>query len=129
MEFSEERTVHIVDDGTGASTNPKPEAQTLSLSSLPPITLQIVLPETYAPPSVVSSQVTKSWLTTRRVCQLEAMLVDLWRPEEGVLYTWVEWIRSGEFLRELGLLAADESGDEVLGCDSVTHGCTYPVVT
>lgn len=33
----------------------------------------------------------------------------MWSPgdDSGVLYTWVEWIRTGDFLAEVGLLADD----------------------
>lgn len=120
LELGAERTVLLVDDNsdnlapTGSSES---EYGTISLrlSSLPPILLQFVLPETYplsAPPSIVSLHATNSWLTPPRVNQVKKMLVEMWQPGEGVLYTWVEWIRSADCLGALDLLSEGPAGSK-----------------
>lgn len=128
IEFCEERTVLIVDDGTIASISlpegqaPQTEQQTLSLSSLPPVLLQFILPETYplsASPSIVSLHVTNSWLAT--TSPLQNMLEEMWQPGEGVLYTWVEWIRNADFLSVLHFLSEDVTGNEVVRCVRFTQ--------
>ena len=40
--------------------------------------------------------------------------MDMWQPGEGVLYTWVEWIRSAEFLRELDLFQVDDTDGDII---------------
>lgn len=128
IEFCEERTVLIVDDGTITSISlpegqaPQIEQQTLSLSSLPPVLLQFILPETYplsASPSIVSLHVTNSWLAT--TSPLQNMLEEMWQPGEGVLYTWVEWIRNADFLSVLHFLSEDVTGNEVVRCVRFTQ--------
>lgn len=124
VEFGEQRLVLILDDETMASTSlsedhqvARPGSQTLSLSSLSPVLLQFILPETYplsAPPVIVSLHVTNSWLT--KASQLQNMLEKMWQPGEGVLYTWVEWIRNADFLASLDLLLEDQTGSEVVKC-------------
>ena len=36
-------------------------------------------------------------------------MIAMWSPgdDSGILYTWVEWIRTGDFLADIGLLADD----------------------
>lgn len=125
IELADERTVEIVDDGTTASAFlPEQQSQashsephTLSVSSLPPILLKFTLPTTYpvsAPPIITSLHVTNSWFTN--ISLFQALLLEKWLPGEGVLYNWVEWIRSGDFLRELGLLSTDDTGDGHIRC-------------
>lgn len=114
--------MHIAHDGTNVRSTGSSESEStraLSLLSLPPILLQFILPETYpstAPPSIVSLHATNSWLTPRRINQLKEMLVEMWQPGEGVLYTWVEWIRSAEFLGALDLLSVGPVGRNVIRC-------------
>ncbi|EIM92759.1 RWD-domain-containing protein [Stereum hirsutum FP-91666 SS1] len=122
IEFGEEQTVIVVDDETMGSTSltedhqtARSEPQALSLSSLPPVLLQFILPETYpmsSPPSIMSLHATNSWLA--RANQLQKMLEEMWQPGEGVLYTWVEWLRNADFLGTLDLLSEDETGREVV---------------
>lgn len=41
------------------------------------------------------------------------MLLEMWQDGEGVLYSWIETIRSGEFLYSLGMLC-DVNGQETI---------------
>lgn len=107
VELGRARSVIVVDDGTVLgmvqSTSHEPASQAedslLSLSSLPPILLHLILPPTYplhAPPEIVSLRATHSWL--RRIPDLHKALLNMWQEGEAVLYTWVEYIRTAEFL-------------------------------
>lgn len=124
IEFGGERTVLIVDNETMGSTSltedhqtARPGPQRLTLSSLPPVLLQFILPETYPmskPPTIMSLHVTNSWFA--RANQLQKMLEEMWQPGEGVLYTWVEWLRNADFLGALDLLSEDGTGSETVRC-------------
>ncbi|KAF7789854.1 hypothetical protein EIP86_000802 [Pleurotus ostreatoroseus] len=75
----------------------------VSLSNLPPLLLEILLPPSYPlydPPQIVSMHAMQSWLPLAR---LHRIFIDKWEAGEGVLYTWIECVRSGEFLGLLGL--------------------------
>jgi len=125
VEFPESRTVCVADDhsipsaedtptsGSFASASRDSGPSHLSLSTLPPLLLDILLPPSYpyGPPMIVSLHATHSWLPLGH--GLQRKLLETWQDGEGVLYTWVEWIRSGEFLDALGLIA-DVNGEEVI---------------
>jgi E3 ubiquitin-protein ligase RNF14 len=93
------------------ATNSSASPSCISLSTLPPLLLQVVLPPTYPmhdPPQIVSFRATHSWLD--RMSALKTLLLEMWQPgAEGVLYRWVEYIRNGEFLQpmELTLTSVD----------------------
>ncbi|KAI0296600.1 hypothetical protein BC826DRAFT_908281 [Russula brevipes] len=90
------------------SGNAELQEHHLSLSSLPPIFLEIVLPPAYplrAAPSIVSFHVSGSWVP--RSGRLLEKLIDLWQPGHVILYTWVEWIRSAEFLASMNMIQDD----------------------
>ncbi|CAL1696503.1 unnamed protein product [Somion occarium] len=73
-----------------------------SLSMLPPLLLDILLPPNYPlhdPPQILSLYATYSWLPPS--VNLMQRLLDMWQAGEGVLYSWIEWIRGGIFLEEL----------------------------
>jgi hypothetical protein len=75
------------------------------LTTLPPVLLNIYLPESYPihkPPQILSIHTTHSWLPAIRT--LQDKLIAMWTPQEGVLYNWIEYIESGRFLIELGFL-------------------------
>lgn len=77
----------------------------MSLSSLPPLLLEIILPPLYPlhqAPAIVSVHATHAWLPVKALF-LQNRMMELWQEGEGVLYTWIEWIRSGEFLKTLKL--------------------------
>jgi E3 ubiquitin-protein ligase RNF14 len=89
----------------------------LSLSSLPPVLLEVVLPAAYplhAAPEISSFHVSGSWIP--RIGLVLESLLGMWHPGEAILYTWVEWIHSAEFLNSLQLMHND-----VLRC--VAKGC------
>lgn len=96
----------VIDDGIIAeslSSENKPVVQNtdlqLSLSSLPPLLLQIVLPAAYplhAAPEIVAIRAQHAWFA--RIPELKEILLRMWQMGEGVLYNWVDFIRSGEFL-------------------------------
>lgn len=48
-----------------------------------------------------------SWLSVPQSEQLEAHLLSLWQPGIQVLYEWLESIRSGQCLTDLGLLSSE----------------------
>ncbi|KAL1952187.1 hypothetical protein VTO73DRAFT_1336 [Trametes versicolor] len=87
----------------GRSQSPA-HASTLTLSTLPPILLDVCIPASYpfVPPIIRSVHATHSWLPPARF-DLHDRLAGMWEAGEGVLYSWVEWIRSGEFLDALEL--------------------------
>ena len=49
----------------------------------------------------------------------------MWSPgdESGILYTWVEWIRTGDFLADVGLLADDNAIQCVFFPLSLSRSC------
>lgn len=83
-----------------------------SLSVLPPLHLRIALPPAYpadAPPIIQYLQASSAWLPQPILALIKERLTAMWAPgeESGILYTWVEWIRTGDFLSDIGLLADD----------------------
>ncbi|KAI0314981.1 RWD-domain-containing protein [Amylostereum chailletii] len=94
----------IPQDQLCASANGfEPNTRSLTLSSLPPIFLEFVLPPTYPlhlPPQILSLHITRTWFLGQT--QLRQKLLQMWQPGEGVLYNWVEWLRSAEFLKDMG---------------------------
>lgn len=70
---------------------------------LPPVLLDFILPETYPRsrrPEISLIQAACDWLNENQLHRLKTQLVEMWTGE-GVLYTWVEHIRTGEFLSAL----------------------------
>lgn len=84
----------------------KPDAvSTKSLAHLPPIIIAVKLPEEYpvsAAPLIIAIQSLYNWLSC--CAELVRLLREMWAEGEGVLCTWVELIRSGDFLDQLGLV-------------------------
>ncbi|KAF9259076.1 RWD-domain-containing protein [Marasmius fiardii PR-910] len=118
VEFPQSRTIDVLKDsaaGEGANDTPdmaREESLSLSLSTLPPLLLHIVLPPTYptrTAPSLLSIRATHLWLQADQVVQLQQRLVDMWSEAEGqgVLYTWIEYLHSGEFLDHLRLIRGE----------------------
>jgi E3 ubiquitin-protein ligase RNF14 len=80
----------------------------LSLSSLPPVLMEVVLPPTYPlseAPRIASFHVSGSWIPHSGLL-LEA-LMEMWQPGEGILCTWVEWIRGAAFLNAMHIIHDD----------------------
>lgn len=95
--------VFVTASGTG-----EVQEHHLSLSSLPPLFLEVVLPPAYplyAAPEISSFHVSGSWIP--RIGLVLESLLEMWHPGEAILYTWVEWIRSAEFLNSLQLMHND----------------------
>ncbi|SJL05930.1 uncharacterized protein ARMOST_09266 [Armillaria ostoyae] len=95
VEFSDSRTVSIFNDGL---------SQSLSLTVLPPLLLHIILPLAYPlhdPPQLVSIRAMHLWMP--RLSKLQSALSRMWQPGETVLYSWIEFIRGGEFLDSVDL--------------------------
>lgn len=87
----------------------------VSLSTLPPLLLEILLPPAYPsfiPPEIIALHATHGWLS-RKIIPLRKHFVDMWKAGDGVLYSWIECIRSGEFMDSLQLLDS-ENGKEVM---------------
>lgn len=122
VEFPEPKTVTLVQDDSLTSTstststsisttaNPDIDApQLLSLSSLPPLVISLILPPSYplaSPPHVTSIRATNLWLPQSP--PLQAILTRMWQPGEGILYNWIEFIRTGEFLNALSLTSSTD---------------------
>ncbi|KAJ7630703.1 hypothetical protein FB45DRAFT_916314 [Roridomyces roridus] len=78
----------------------------LTLSTLPPLLLHIVLSEAYprhSPPEVKIRSL-YTWLSPLLAGRLSHILQDMWQPGEEVLFDWVELIRGGEFLAKLDVI-------------------------
>jgi E3 ubiquitin-protein ligase RNF14 len=98
------------DEAREADVLPHEFRQRTELTSLPPIVLGIRFPSAYPsvePPTIVSIISLHSWLP--RDHSLRDSLVALWQQGEGVLCSWIEFIESGRFLEEAGLLDSAES--------------------
>jgi E3 ubiquitin-protein ligase RNF14 len=104
-----------------SSTSGQPIAHPeLVLSHLPPLTVRLLLPETYpveAPARVVSLKAglegdeRSSWLPRSALQAVQNKLGVMWAEEKeamgegaGVLWKWWDWIGTGEFLTELGMM-------------------------
>lgn len=111
VEFGAPRKVRVEEDAFLAQSNsPSVPPLIVPLSSLPPITLNVVLPALYPmkdPPTLTSIRAAHFWLP--QIPRLHQALIDMWEPGEGVLYSWIEFLRSGEFLDAVNLL--DDNDD------------------
>ncbi|ETW87498.1 hypothetical protein HETIRDRAFT_378542 [Heterobasidion irregulare TC 32-1] len=104
VEFGDARTVSVVGDGSLVSAELLQDTPihrldpiSISIASLPPVLLYLVLPPTYPlldPPQIVSLHVT--WLP--HTAHFQDKLLEMWEPGDGTLYNWIEWIRTAEFL-------------------------------
>jgi len=74
-----------------------------------------VLPPAYPlrnPPEITLIRATHVWLPETQTLQAE--LLNLWQAGEPVLYNWVEFIRTGEFLQKMNLLSSVSS--DLIAC-------------
>ncbi|KAI0735402.1 RWD-domain-containing protein [Earliella scabrosa] len=117
------RTEHPMDHATSAGPS---TGTSLSLSTLPPILLEISLPPSYpfTAPLIRATHATYSWLPPNDP-NLRSCLANKWEQGEGVLYTWVEWIRSGDFLEELNLVSVIK-GQRTIHISHPTPGSLLP---
>ena len=80
------------------------------LANLPPLLLTLVLPIEYPmrrPPVLKSVHATNDWLPGSAVAPMVKHLQEIWDEDSeasGVLWRTCDWIRSGEFLTDIGLL-------------------------
>ncbi|KAF9456145.1 hypothetical protein BDZ94DRAFT_1178351 [Collybia nuda] len=115
VDFPDAKTVTIVQDETlgltSTSVNTDMHAQQIiSVSSLPPLVISLTLPPSYplySPPHIASIHANHAWLP-HQCPPLRAILMKMWQPGEGVLYNWIEFIRTGEFLYELSFMSATD---------------------
>ncbi|KZT61087.1 hypothetical protein CALCODRAFT_491746 [Calocera cornea HHB12733] len=94
-------------DGSVQPEEPHPPV-TIRLAHLPPILLSFVLPSLYplqSGPSHISLHSTHSWIPASAQSRILDALSGKWDAAsgEGIIWSWAEWIRSGEFLIESGL--------------------------
>jgi RWD domain len=109
----------------------------LSLSSLPPVLLEIVLPPAYplrAAPEIISFHVSGSWIP--RSGRLLEKLQGMWQPGEVILYAWVEGIQCANFLDSMsimrdGVLRCVMKRDGVIAGDDIYQNstCRTAIVT
>jgi len=80
------------------------------LANLPPLLLTLVLPIEYPmrrPPILKTVHATNDWLPGSMVAPMVRRLQEIWDIDaegSGVLWRTCDWIRSGEFLTDIGLL-------------------------
>lgn len=126
VELSSNTPVRVVDASGAQSAMSTP----FHLSRLPDLLVCLKLPPTYplaAPPQLESVYSTHNWLTAGATAVVIEHLCTMWSAgDEGVLDAWVEWIRGGQMLQDLGLL----TGPEILCVRfrphkrSLTHACS-----
>ena len=89
------------------------------LANLPPLLLTLVLPIEYPmrrPPILKTVHVPNDWLPGSAVASMVKRLQEIWNEDveaSGVLWRTCDWIRSGEFFTDIGLLQ-----DGVIRCVS-----------
>lgn len=87
----------------------EPKLKPLFVTRLPPLLLEVELPPSYparCAPKITSLHCTHMWLPS--LAGMETRLLEMWQPGEGVLFPWVETVRSGDMLKELGVLRGDK---------------------
>ncbi|KAG6885947.1 hypothetical protein C0993_007449 [Termitomyces sp. T159_Od127] len=128
VEFGAPRIVRVEQDTSLTQCDsPSVPPLDLSLSSLPPITLNVVLPALYPmnePPTLTSIRAAHFWLP--QTSRLHQVLTGLWQPGEGVLYTWIELLRNGDFFDAVNLL--DDNDDIRFECH-LNGDQDYPSIT
>ena len=100
--------------GESSSSTGLSNVKALELKTLPPVLLDVSLPPTYpfTPPQIRKVYATQGWLPLNSH-ELQEYLATKWEEGVGVLYTWVECIRSGEFLDDLHMTFS-ENGKRVV---------------
>lgn len=117
VEFETSKSVMIFEPSpnTPDAFRRKPTVLTVSLSTLPPLLIHLSLPVYYplhVPPQITSVRATHVWLPDV-ADSLSSLLLDLWQMGEPSLYSWIEFIRTGEFLEKLLL---SQSSSDFISC-------------
>ncbi|KAJ7225754.1 hypothetical protein GGX14DRAFT_640733 [Mycena pura] len=99
VQLGESRAVVVLPQDTDTPS----ETLTLSLASLPPLLLHIVQSPTYPTHGPPDLSIRSSWLPPPLVLRLHRLLRNMWKPDEHVLFDWIEFIRGGDFLTSLDL--------------------------
>ncbi|KAG8697371.1 translation termination inhibitor protein itt1, partial [Ceratobasidium sp. 395] len=116
IEFERERVFELVSSiavaDPSSSSSSSDSAIQVRVSHLPALLLTVLLPPDYpsnADPIVRSIHARHAWLAPGLVSRLRARLEERWRQsvedgmrEEGVLWAWVEDVRTGAFLDSIG---------------------------
>ncbi|KAM5538239.1 hypothetical protein V8D89_008126 [Ganoderma adspersum] len=126
-----EPTVVLLQASSVDHDRPTTEASSstaLLLTALPPILLDVSLPQAYpyVTPQIRTVHATHSWLP-QVGSELRDHLAGKWEAGEGVLYTWVEWVRTGEFLDDLHLTEAVD-GQRTIRISHPTPGLLHPIL-
>ena len=120
VELCEESNIEIVPVyHSETAANSIHHSMSVTLAYLPPLLLHISLPPlypTHAPAVVISARAVSGWVSARLVEEMRRQIMAMWTDMDGsevdgggsgILYTLVEWIRTGEFLASLGLSGKD----------------------
>jgi len=95
---------NIDDSNANEASGSAPNA--VSISALPPLLLDLLLPPSYplySPPQIISLYATHAWLPL--TASLQSKLLDMWQAGEGVLFDWIDWLHGGDFLQALSLVS------------------------
>ncbi|KDR84872.1 hypothetical protein GALMADRAFT_297648 [Galerina marginata CBS 339.88] len=109
VELPAETAVQIVPPSTDG---PRPPEVTITLQYLPPIWIDIFLPEEYPmqrPPEILRVHVDASWFIQEDA--LKSRLLESWQFGEAVLFSWIEFVRSGQFIYNLEVSPELEHSD------------------
>jgi E3 ubiquitin-protein ligase RNF14 len=100
----------------GCTTNP--------LTALPPFLLALTLPPQYplhASPHITAVASTHAWFPTSKIRDLHTLLASTWTQDsQGVLYTWVEFLHSGDFLCSLSLTSSTRKTQSSSSSNTIT---------
>ncbi|QRV91120.1 E3 ubiquitin-protein ligase RNF14 [Ceratobasidium sp. AG-Ba] len=137
IELERERVFELVSNITNhSSTSSSSDNIRLELSHLPPLLLTVLLPPEYptnADPIVRSIHARHAWLAPNLVNRLGARLEERWRDiirngtrDEGILWPWVEDIRTGGFLGSLESTSSFASSSSSSSTSTATRPVTLP---
>ncbi|KAJ2928966.1 hypothetical protein H1R20_g8231, partial [Candolleomyces eurysporus] len=104
VELERNRKLTITCNAPHDPSTSSPMTENLVVSTLPPLLVYLALPHTYPlhkPPQLLSIRATHLWLPN--IERLSKLLTDMWQAGDGVLYAWIEYLRTGEFLQPLDL--------------------------
>jgi E3 ubiquitin-protein ligase RNF14 len=104
VEFDHSQNVVIMGDTPSAGT------ETVSVSTLPPLLIHVALPSAYPlqeGPQVSFIRATHLWHPG--IGALAKHLTEMWQPGDSVLYSWIEYLRTGDFLETLGMQCGVDS--------------------